>query len=139
MFGRWSPPSLIPMRQWQAGIYYPRTQCWYPQSPTTSSAKLPPLLILAPPPSSLLVRGAEVTDCGGHLIVSPQQDCRDNLLYHAPIPPQITGKIELSCIIDTFEADYEVSLACVAGGSGSGCFSALDKQLVMVLLSYCLL
>lgn len=51
--------------------------------------------------------GAEVTDCGGHLIVSPQQDCRDNLLYHAPIPPQITGKIELSCIIDTFEADYE--------------------------------
>lgn len=51
--------------------------------------------------------GAEVTDCGNHLIVSPQQDCRDNLLYHAPIPSQISGKIELSCIIDTFEADYE--------------------------------
>ncbi|XP_045134986.1 prolyl endopeptidase-like isoform X2 [Portunus trituberculatus] len=66
--------------------------------------------------------GAEVTDCGNHLIVSPQQDCRDNLLYHAPIPSQISGKIELSCIIDTFEADYEY-----VTNNGSVCIFRTNK------------
>jgi len=52
--------------------------------------------------------GAEVTDCGKYLLVTPERDCRDNLLYFAPMPQHITGKIsDLTCIIDTFEADYE--------------------------------
>ncbi|XP_069184824.1 prolyl endopeptidase isoform X1 [Procambarus clarkii] len=51
--------------------------------------------------------GAEVSDCGRHLIITTHQDCRDNLLYHAPLPESITTKINLTCIIDTFEADYE--------------------------------
>ncbi|KAK8748757.1 hypothetical protein OTU49_015978 [Cherax quadricarinatus] len=51
--------------------------------------------------------GAEVSDCGRHLIITTHQDCRDNLLYHAPLPESITSKINLTCIIDTFEADYE--------------------------------
>ncbi|XP_064083332.1 prolyl endopeptidase-like [Macrobrachium nipponense] len=51
--------------------------------------------------------GAEVSDCGRHLIITTQQDCRDNLLYHAPLPEHITSKIDHTCIVDTFEADYE--------------------------------
>ncbi|XP_076048937.1 prolyl endopeptidase isoform X2 [Oratosquilla oratoria] len=51
--------------------------------------------------------GGEVTDCGEYLIVTTQQDCRDNLVYYAPLPQSITEKIPLTNIIDTFEADYE--------------------------------
>lgn len=58
---------------------------------------------------SLACSGAEVSDCGHHLVVTTQQDCRDNLLYSAPLPETITTKINLNCIVDTFEADYEVS------------------------------
>lgn len=54
-------------------------------------------------------RGAEVSDCGQYLIITTQQDCRDNLLYYAPLPEHVNSKIDLTCIIDTFEADYEVS------------------------------
>ncbi|KAG0725874.1 Prolyl endopeptidase [Chionoecetes opilio] len=72
------------------------------------------LTIIACVSGKLCGVGAEVTDCGKYLLVTPQQDCRDNLLYHAPIPPHISGKIELSCIIGTFEADYEVSRPLVA-------------------------
>ncbi|KAK3879670.1 hypothetical protein Pcinc_015778 [Petrolisthes cinctipes] len=55
--------------------------------------------------------GAEVTDCGTHLIVTTEQDCRDNLVYHAKLPTTIDAKIPLTCIINVFEADYEVSPA----------------------------
>ncbi|XP_042856494.1 prolyl endopeptidase-like isoform X1 [Penaeus japonicus] len=51
--------------------------------------------------------GAEVSDCGQYLIITTQQDCRDNLLYYAPLPEHVNSKIDLTCIIDTFEADYE--------------------------------
>ena len=62
-------------------------------------------------PSVLCVpSGAEVTDCGQYLLVTTQQDCRDNLLYFAPLPPSISDQIALTCIVDTFEADYEVGL-----------------------------
>jgi len=29
--------------------------------------------------------GAEVTDCGNYLIVLPQQECRDNMVYFADL------------------------------------------------------
>lgn len=50
-----------------------------------------------------------MTDCGTHLIVTTEQDCRDNLVFYAPLPTTIDAKIPLTCIIDVFEADYEVS------------------------------
>lgn len=55
--------------------------------------------------------GAEVSDCGRYLIVSPVKDCRDNLLFFADLSkyPQINGKLELTQFVFKFEADYEVS------------------------------
>ncbi|KAJ0182721.1 hypothetical protein K1T71_002090 [Dendrolimus kikuchii] len=53
--------------------------------------------------------GAEVTDCGQYLIVSPVKDCRDNLLFFADLSktPEITGLLNLTQIVHKFEADYE--------------------------------
>lgn len=51
-----------------------------------------------------------MTDCGTHLIVTTEQDCRDNLVFYAPFPTTIDAKIPLTCVISVFEADYEVSL-----------------------------
>lgn len=56
----------------------------------------------------MLARGASVSDCGKYLIVTPVQDCKDNLLYFAELPETITGKIELTPIVDKLEAEYEV-------------------------------
>jgi len=56
---------------------------------------------------------AEVSDCGKYLIVCPQQDCRDNLVYYADISEAmktgIQSKIELTPLVTKFEADYDVS------------------------------
>ncbi|KPJ14629.1 hypothetical protein RR48_04489 [Papilio machaon] len=54
--------------------------------------------------------GAEVSDCGRYLLVSPVRDCRDNLLYFADLSkhPEITGLLPLTQIVHKFEADYEV-------------------------------
>ncbi|XP_063394923.1 prolyl endopeptidase [Cydia fagiglandana] len=53
--------------------------------------------------------GAEVTDCGRYLIVSPVRDCRDNLLFFSDLSkqPDISGKLPLTQIVHKFEADYE--------------------------------
>ncbi|KAI8438167.1 hypothetical protein MSG28_010789 [Choristoneura fumiferana] len=53
--------------------------------------------------------GAEVTDCGRYLIVSPVKDCRDNLLFFADLSKQaeINGKLPLTQLVFKFEADYE--------------------------------
>ncbi|XP_052739442.1 prolyl endopeptidase [Bicyclus anynana] len=53
--------------------------------------------------------GAEVSDCGRYLLVSPVKDCRDNLLFFADLSktPQIDGKLPLTQIVHKFEADYE--------------------------------
>ncbi|KAM3967549.1 LOW QUALITY PROTEIN: prolyl endopeptidase [Aphomia sociella] len=53
--------------------------------------------------------GAEVTDCGKYLIVSPVKDCRDNLLFFADLSenPDISGKLPITQIVYKFEADYE--------------------------------
>jgi hypothetical protein len=57
------------------------------------------------------ISGAEVSDCGSYLLLTPQRDCRDNLLFFADLRqlsdgPQ--GPLELTQIVDKFEADYEV-------------------------------
>lgn len=61
-------------------------------------------------PFLFLTSGAEVTDCGKYLIVSPVKDCRDNLLFFADLTknPEINGKLPLTQIVHKFEADYEV-------------------------------
>lgn len=58
----------------------------------------------------MISSGAEVTDCGKYLIVSPVKDCRDNLLFFAELSDknEITGKLPLTQIVHKFEADYEV-------------------------------
>jgi prolyl oligopeptidase len=54
---------------------------------------------------------SDVSDCGNYLIVCPQQDCRDNLVFYAslvePLKEGISSKLELTPIITNFEADYE--------------------------------
>ncbi|CAK1601726.1 unnamed protein product [Parnassius mnemosyne] len=55
--------------------------------------------------------GAEVSDCGRYLVVSPVRDCRDNLLFFADLAAlpaaQPTGLLPLTQIVHKFEADYE--------------------------------
>ena len=58
-------------------------------------------------------RGAEVSDCGQWLIITPQKDCRDNLLYFCDLDSlldnKISGKLKLTQVVHKLEADYEVS------------------------------
>lgn len=56
-------------------------------------------------------RGAEVSDCGNWLIVTPLKDCRDNLVYFTPLKPgmNISNNLPLTQVVDKLEADYEVS------------------------------
>ncbi|CAH2102853.1 unnamed protein product [Euphydryas editha] len=53
--------------------------------------------------------GAEVSDCGRYLIVSPVRDCRDNLLFFADLSAAgaVAGALPLTQIVHKFEADYE--------------------------------
>ncbi|CAG7699270.1 unnamed protein product [Allacma fusca] len=54
---------------------------------------------------------SDVSDCGNYLIVCPQQDCRDNLVFFAslvePLKEGINSKLELTPIITNLEADYD--------------------------------
>lgn len=56
-------------------------------------------------------RGAQVSDCGKWLIVTPVKDCRDNLVYFTELKPdmKISEKLQLTQVVDKLEADYEVS------------------------------
>lgn len=58
-----------------------------------------------------LIRGAEVSDCGNWLIVTPLKDCRDNLVYFTPLKNgvEIKNNLPLTQVVDKLEADYEVS------------------------------
>lgn len=53
-----------------------------------------------------------MSDCGNYLIVSPQQDCRDNLVFFAdltePLKTELKGKLTLTPVVTKFEADYIV-------------------------------
>ncbi|KAK7861691.1 hypothetical protein R5R35_005360 [Gryllus longicercus] len=55
--------------------------------------------------------GAEVSDCGRWLIVMPQKDCRDNLVYFCDLEKlpngEVTGRLALHQVVDKMEADYE--------------------------------
>lgn len=61
----------------------------------------------------MLNSGAEISDCGRWLFITPRKDCKDNLLYfsdlHSLPGGKITGKLNLTPIVTKFEADYEVS------------------------------
>ncbi len=53
----------------------------------------------------------EVSDCGRYLLVCPQQDCRDNLVFFAdlqslPNNGSIEGKIPLTQVVFKLEYDY---------------------------------
>ncbi|XP_058803391.1 prolyl endopeptidase [Phymastichus coffea] len=52
---------------------------------------------------------AEVTDCGRWLIVSPQLECQDNMVFFTKLNPneEIKGKLKLTEVIGTLEADYD--------------------------------
>lgn len=52
--------------------------------------------------------GAEVSDCGNYLIVTPVIGCKDNLLYFAHLKGEITGKLNLNEVVTEFDADFEV-------------------------------
>ncbi|KAG7208806.1 hypothetical protein KM043_014999 [Ampulex compressa] len=53
--------------------------------------------------------GAQVSDCGNWLIVTPVKDCRDNLVYFTELKPEmdIKGILPLTQVVDKLEADYE--------------------------------
>lgn len=60
-----------------------------------------------------ILRDAEVSECGNYLLITPQKDCRDNLLYFTDIgslKDGPRGPLALHQIVDKFEADYE---ACI--------------------------
>ncbi|KAG5320085.1 PPCE endopeptidase, partial [Acromyrmex heyeri] len=53
--------------------------------------------------------GAQVSDCGNWLIVTPRKDCRDNLVYFTPLErgKEVKNNLPLTQVVDKFEADYE--------------------------------
>lgn len=55
--------------------------------------------------------GAEVSECGKYLLILPQQDCRDNLVFFTEISEQMQNgfstKLELTPVVTSFEADYD--------------------------------
>ena len=62
---------------------------------------------------SIGFRHVDVSDCGKYLVVCPQEDCRDNLVYFAELhkiskETGITGRLELKQVIYQFKHDYEV-------------------------------
>lgn len=67
--------------------------------------------------------GASVSDCGQYLLVTPVQDCKDNLLYFARLPADITGLITLTPIVDKLEAEFEF-----VSNDGSVCVFRTNKD-----------
>lgn len=59
---------------------------------------------------NLYFRGAEVSDCGKWLILTPIKGCKNNLIYIGNLEEikEITGKIPLTPVVTKLEADYEV-------------------------------
>nr|XP_023016247.1 prolyl endopeptidase-like [Leptinotarsa decemlineata] len=53
--------------------------------------------------------GAEVSDCGNYLVITPIKGCKNNLLYFSELAnnKEISGKLELTPIITEFVADFE--------------------------------
>jgi hypothetical protein len=66
-------------------------------------------------PSVLIIcfRHVDISDCGQYLIVCPQEDCRDNLVYFADLnklskDSGISGRLDLTQVVYKFSHDYEV-------------------------------
>ena len=60
-------------------------------------------------------RHVDVSDCGRYLIVCPQEDCRDNLLYFADLSKLskdtgISAKLDLTQVVYKFSHDYEARI-----------------------------
>jgi prolyl oligopeptidase len=53
-----------------------------------------------------------VSDCGQWLIITPQKDCRDNLVFFCDLKSlpdnKVSGKVSLTQVVNKLEADYEV-------------------------------
>lgn len=58
---------------------------------------------------------AKVSHCGTYLFAFPREGCRDNLVYFAPLPDTLTSRLELTCVVDKFEFDYEVRTDLLKG------------------------
>ncbi|XP_021915784.1 prolyl endopeptidase isoform X1 [Zootermopsis nevadensis] len=69
------------------------------------------ILVVEFPEEPLWRIDAEVSDCGQWLIVMPQKDCRDNLLFFCDLKSlpdnKISGKLNLTQVVYKLEADYE--------------------------------
>ncbi|XP_069687004.1 prolyl endopeptidase isoform X1 [Periplaneta americana] len=69
------------------------------------------VLVVEFPEEPLWRIGAEVSDCGQWLIITPQKDCRDNLLFFCDLKSlpdnKISGKVNLTQVVHKLEADYE--------------------------------
>lgn len=69
------------------------------------------VLVVEFPEEPLWRIGAEVSDCGQWLIITPQKDCRDNLLLFCDLRTlpnnEISGKVSLTQVVHKLEADYE--------------------------------
>lgn len=57
-----------------------------------------------------IFRGASVSHCGEYLIITPLKGCKNNLLYFTKFEKntEITGKLDLTAVVEEFDADYEV-------------------------------
>ncbi|KAG5873179.1 hypothetical protein JTB14_035232 [Gonioctena quinquepunctata] len=53
--------------------------------------------------------GADVSDCGNYLVITPIKGCKNNLLYFSKFQTngKITGKLKLTPIVTEFVADFE--------------------------------
>ncbi|PNF29234.1 Prolyl endopeptidase [Cryptotermes secundus] len=69
------------------------------------------VLVVEFPEEPLWRIGAEVSDCGQWLIITPQKDCRDNLVFFCDLKSlpdnKISGKVSLTQVVHKMDADYE--------------------------------
>ncbi|KAJ9587707.1 hypothetical protein L9F63_018858, partial [Diploptera punctata] len=68
------------------------------------------VLVVEFPEEPGMIIGAEVSDCGQWLIITPQKGCRDNLLYFCDLhnlpDNKIADKVNLIQVVHKLEADY---------------------------------
>ncbi|XP_075238245.1 prolyl endopeptidase [Lycorma delicatula] len=69
------------------------------------------VLVVEFPEEPNFIIGAEVSDCGRWLLITPKKDCKDTLLYfsdlHAIPGGEINGKLDLIQVVHKLEADYD--------------------------------
>ncbi|CAH0393811.1 unnamed protein product [Bemisia tabaci] len=69
------------------------------------------IMVVVFPEEPKYLIGAEVSDCGRWLIITPKKGCQDNLMYyydlHTLPDGKISGQLKLSPIIEKLECDYD--------------------------------